>query len=151
MIKHKIHFGSAKAITFLRWSIGIIFLWFGMVKFFVGLSPAEDLASSTICSLTGHIFTQASCMPILATFESLIGISLLSGKFLKWALGFLFLHMLGTFSTFFIFPEQMFSHFPFVLTMKGQYVMKNIIILAAVISIWISAKNKISLRANPEK
>jgi hypothetical protein len=45
----------------------------------------------------------------------------------------------------------MFSHFPFVLTMKGQYVMKNIIILAAVISIWISAKNKISLRANPEK
>jgi uncharacterized membrane protein YkgB len=59
--------------------------------------------------------------------------------------------MLGTFSTFFIFPEKMFSHFPFVLTMKGQYVMKNIIILAAVINIWVSTTNKVSIRANPEK
>jgi len=76
MIKYKIHFNSGKAITFLRWSIGIIFIWFGMVKFFVGLSPAEDLASSTICTLTGQFFPQGSCMPILAIFQSLIGISL---------------------------------------------------------------------------
>ncbi|AVR46525.1 hypothetical protein C7S20_15325 [Christiangramia fulva] len=151
MIKYKIHFGSAKAITILRRSIGVIFIWFGMVKFFVGLSPAEDLASSTICTLTAHIFPQASCMPVLAIFESLIGISLLSGKFLKWALGLLFLHMLGTFSTFFIFPEQMFSHFPFVLTMKGQYVMKNIIILAAGISIWISTRKMVPIRDDPKK
>ena len=151
MIKYKIHFNSGKAITFLRWSIGIIFIWFGMVKFFVGLSPAEDLASSTICTLTGQFFPQGSCMPILAIFESLIGISLLSGKFLKWALGLLFLHMLGTFSTLFIFPEQMFSHFPFVLTMKGQYVMKNIIILAAVIGIWNSTRKMVSIRDDPKK
>lgn len=151
MISYNIHLDSGKAITFLKWSIGIIFIWFGMVKFFVGLSPAEDLASSTICALSGHFFPQGSCMPILAIFESLIGISLFSGKFLRWALGFLFLHMLGTFLTFFIFPEQMFSHFPFVLTMKGQYVMKNIIILAAVIIIWISTINKVPIMANPEK
>jgi len=151
MISYNIHLDSGKAITFLRWSIGIIFIWFGMVKFFVGLSPAEDLASSTICTLTGQFFPQGSCMPILAIFESLIGISLLSGKFLKWALGLLFLHMLGTFSTFFIFPEQMFSHFPFVLTMKGQYVMKNIIILAAVTSIWASTRKMVSIRDDPKK
>ena len=151
MISYNNHLDSGKAITFLRWSIGIIFIWFGMVKFFVGLSPAEDLASSTICTLSGHFFPQGSCMPVLAICESLIGICLLSGKFLKWALGLLFLHMLETFSTFFIFPEKMFSHFPFVLTMKGQYVMKNIIILAAVINIWVSTTNKVSIRANPEK
>lgn len=151
MISYNVHLDSSKAITFLKWSIGIIFIWFGVVKFFVELSPAEDLASSTICTLSGHFFPQGSCMPILAIFESLIGISLFSGKFLRWALGFLFLHMLGTFLTFFIFPDQMFSHFPFVLTMKGQYVIKNIIILTAVISIWASTRKEESIRDDPKK
>ncbi len=43
---------SKKSITFLRISIGIIYFWFGALKFFHGYSPAEDLAINTINELT---------------------------------------------------------------------------------------------------
>lgn len=138
----------------LRWSIGVVFVWFGLVKFFPGLSPAEDLASSTICALTAHIFPESGCLPFLAAVESILGLLLIVGRFLKFTLILLFLHMLGTFLTFFIFPERMFSRFPFVLTMEGQYVIKNIVILGACLSIWASKKkqktinNKVQIRDN---
>lgn len=129
-----------KNIPMLRLSIGIIFFWFGLVKFFPGLSPAHDLASNTICSLTFHMISPPACTTLLAIFESLIGFLLITGKFLKPVLVLLFLHMLGTLLTFFIFPDIMFTKFPFVLTMQGQYVMKNIIILASILTIWLGQK-----------
>ena len=122
--------------TILRFCIGMIFLWFGFVKFFPGSSPAESLASSTICALTFYVISPPACTIALAIFESLIGILLVLGRFLKPVLVLLFLHMLGTLLTFFIFPDLMFAKFPFVLTMQGQYVMKNIIIMAAILIIW---------------
>lgn len=114
----------------------MIFLWFGIVKLFPGSSPAESLASGTICALTFHVISPPTCTMALAIFESLVGILLVSGRLLKPVLVLLFLHMLGTLLTFFIFPDLMFAKFPFVLTMQGQYVMKNIIILAAILIIW---------------
>jgi len=129
---------KTKNIPMLRLSIGIIFFWFGLVKFFPGISPAEDLASSTICALTFNVTSPPTCVIILAIFESLIGLLLIVGKFLKPVLALLFLHMLGTLLTFFIFPHLMFLKLPYVLTMQGQYVMKNIIILAACITLWAS-------------
>tara|TARA_Y100001933_G_C18970055_1_gene552091 strand:+ start:156 stop:674 length:519 start_codon:yes stop_codon:yes gene_type:complete len=134
-------YSSFNTDVLLRWSIGFIFIWFGIVKFFSGISPAEDLASSTICTLTIHSFPQGSCLPVLATFENLIGILLITGRFLRWALGLLVLHMMGTLLTFFVFPERMFSHFPMVLTMEGQYVLKNLVILAAGISVPAEVEN----------
>ena len=136
------------AFSFLRWSIGVLFLWFGAVKFIPGLSPAEDLASSTICALTADVFSPTGCLIPLAFVESLIGIFLILGRFLKLTLGILFLHMLGTLLTFFIFPDLMFTNFPFVLSMEGQYVMKNIIIIAAGITIWISEKSPGTINYN---
>lgn len=137
--------------TILRICIGMIFLWFGIVKFFPGSSPAESLASGTICTLTFHVISPPTCTVTLAIFESLIGISLVFGRLLKPVLVLLFLHMLGTLLTFFIFPDLMFAKFPFVLTMQDQYVMKNIIIMAAILIIWpsertISKKNSKMLR-----
>lgn len=120
----------------LRVSIGLIFFWFGLVKFFPGVSPAEDLASNTICTLTFHMISPPICTIGLAIFESLIGILLIFGKLVKPVLALLFLHMLGTLFTFFLFPDTMFENYPLVLTLQGQYVMKNVIILASIPSIW---------------
>lgn len=58
---------------------------------------------------------------------------------MPWVL-LLFLHMIGTLLTLFIFSHLMFAEFPFVLTMQGQYVMKNVSIMAAVITIWVSQR-----------
>jgi hypothetical protein len=42
-------------VPLLRVSLGIVFLWFGALKFFPGLSPASDLAARTIATLSfGH-------------------------------------------------------------------------------------------------
>jgi uncharacterized membrane protein YphA (DoxX/SURF4 family) len=54
------------AVTMLRISIGIVFLWFGVLKFFPGMSPAQDLAARTIEALSfGHV-RPALSVPLLA-------------------------------------------------------------------------------------
>jgi len=39
--------------------------------------------------------------------------------------------MIGTFTPVFLFPEEVFSTFPFALTLKGQYIIKNLVIMSA--------------------
>lgn len=39
-------------ITLLRLSVGLVFLWFGFLKFIPGLSPAEELATKTVDGLS---------------------------------------------------------------------------------------------------
>src|SRR5579859_2086171 len=70
-------------ITLLRISLGIVFLWFGVLKFFPGLSPAEDLAARTITVLTFGLIPPAISIPVLAAWECLIGLGLLSGRYMR--------------------------------------------------------------------
>src|SRR3970282_767191 len=65
-------------LTVLRIGLGIVFLWFGVLKFFKGLSPAEDLVRNTIYFVDPDFF-----IPVLAAWESLIGIGLITGKFMR--------------------------------------------------------------------
>ena len=61
----------------LRVSLGIVFLWFGILKFFPSASPAEQLATRTIDVLSLGLIPAAVSLPLLAGWESLIGIGLL--------------------------------------------------------------------------
>ena len=74
---------AANGIGLLRISIGIIFFWFGFIKYFPGLSSIEDLALSTTRVLTFDMFSDNAMAKGLATFECLIGIGLVTGKFLR--------------------------------------------------------------------
>ena len=71
------------AITFIRLSIGILFFWFGILKFFPGLSPAEDLAIDTIDILTFGLFSQQLIIYGLASLEVFIGIALIFKSFVR--------------------------------------------------------------------
>src|ERR1700719_1183647 len=87
---------GANGITVLRLSLGIVFLWFGLLKYFPHQSPAETLASETILVLTfGHVGPHVS-LPILATWECLIGLGLIAGLAKRLTLFLLFTQMLGT-------------------------------------------------------
>jgi uncharacterized membrane protein YphA (DoxX/SURF4 family) len=66
-------------IVLLRVSVGIVFFWFGALKFFPGLSPAEDLATRTISVLTFGLIPPNVSIVVLATWECLIGIGLIFG------------------------------------------------------------------------
>ncbi len=121
------HFG----ILFLRISLGIIFFWFGILKFFPGLSPAQDLATRTIDLLSfGSIPAKISLL-VLASWESLIGIGLILGIFMRATLFLLFLQMLGTITPLFLFPQEVFTKLPYAPTLEGQYIIKNIVLISA--------------------
>jgi uncharacterized membrane protein YphA (DoxX/SURF4 family) len=118
-------------ILFLRISIGIVFVWFGTLKFFDGVSPAQGLAIKTIDILTFGLFSTRVILFGLAAVEVLIGVGLLSGLFLREILLLLYLQMAGTFTPMFLFKDEVFLSFPWVLTMEGQYIVKNLIIVSA--------------------
>ena len=121
-----INFMSGYGIISLRIGLGIIFLWFGMLKFFPGLSPAEELVRNTVYFMDPDIF-----IPMLACWESLIGIGLITGKFMRITLLLLFLQMPGTALPLIILPEQVWTSFPFGLTLEGQYIVKNLVLIGA--------------------
>ncbi|NIS79812.1 MAG: DoxX family membrane protein [Anaerolineales bacterium] len=118
-------------ILLLRLSLGFIFFWFGFLKFFAGISPAEDIAVRTIDSLTFGLIPPTTSILILATWESLIGIGLISGRFLRATLLLLFMQMLGTVIPLFLFPEEVFIRIPYVPTLEGQYIIKNLVLVSA--------------------
>lgn len=117
---------ASYGLTILRLGLGIVFLWFGILKFFPGLSPAENLVRNTIYFLDPELF-----LPFLALWESLIGIGLIFGKYMRFTLLLLFLQMPGTILPLFILPEVVWTEFPYGLTLEGQYIIKNIVLIAA--------------------
>ena len=122
---------AKKGLLILRISIGIIFLWFGGIKYFDSLSPAEDIAIQTIRTITFGFVSDQFILHGLATWEVLIGIGLLFRIFLRETLLLLYLQMIGTFMPVFLFPQEVFNIFPYSLTMEGQYIIKNVVVLSA--------------------
>ena len=118
-------------ITLLRISLGVIFLWFGVLKFFPGLSPAQSLAARTIDMLTFGMVPASVSVPMLALWECAIGIGLLTNLFMRTTLLFLFVQMMGTITPIFLFPSEVFTVLPYAPTLEGQYIIKNIVLVSA--------------------
>jgi uncharacterized membrane protein YphA (DoxX/SURF4 family) len=118
-------------ILLLRISMGLVFLWFGALKFFPGLSPAADLATRTIEQLTFGLIAPGVSILLLAVLESLIGLGLIFGIFMRATLLLLFVQMLGTISPIFLFPQEVFTAFPYAPTLEGQYIFKNMVLISA--------------------
>ena len=122
-------------VTALRLALGFVFLWFGAIKFVPDWSPAADLAVRTIEQLTLGLLPANVSLLILATWESLIGIGLLSGRFLRLTLLLLFLQMPGTMLPLLFFPTETFVYFPYSPTLEGQYIIKNLVLVSAALVI----------------
>ncbi len=120
-------------LRLLRISLGIVFLWFGALKFFPGLSPAHDLAARTIEKLTLGTVHAAVSVPLLATWECLIGVGLLFGIFMRATLLLLAVQMAGTLMPLVLFPGEVFTRIPYAPTLEGQYIIKNAVLISAAI------------------
>jgi uncharacterized membrane protein YphA (DoxX/SURF4 family) len=118
-------------ILVLRVSLGIVFFWFGVLKFFPDLSSAQDLATRTINLLTFGLIPENVSIILLATWESLIGLGLILGKFKRFVLLLLFVQMLGTMTPIFLFPSEVFTQIPYAPTLEGQYIFKNLVLISA--------------------
>lgn len=121
---------ARNSIALLRISVGIVFLWFGALKLQPDLSPAEDLIRASLPFLPMQLF-----IPFLALWEMLIGIGLISGRFVRATLLLLLLQMPGTISPVVLRPDLVFTHFPYGLTLEGQYIVKNMVLISAALVI----------------
>lgn len=120
-------------LPLLRISLGLVFLWFGALKFFPGLSPAHDLAARTIETLSLGVVPATVSIPLLATWECLIGIGLLFGIFMRAVLLLLAVQMAGTLMPLVLFPTEVFARIPYAPTLEGQYIIKNAVLISAAI------------------
>jgi len=128
---------QSPTVLLLRLGLGVVFLWFGALKLVPGLSPAEALVAKTVCSIVDpHVF-----VPLLAVWECAIGLGLLLRRYLRVTLVLLGVHMAGTFLPLVTCPEAVWTRFPYAWTLEGQYILKNLVLIAAAISVANSLRN----------
>ncbi len=131
-------------IRLLRYAVGVVFVWFGALKLVPGLSPAEDLVRATTPFVDGDLF-----LPVLAVWEIAIGALLLYRPTVRAALLLLALQMPGTFLPFLVLPEVCFSQWPlqspldlFALTIEGQYIVKNVVLVTAALVVGATVRER---------
>ncbi len=124
-----IKFLNKISLPALRISLGIVFFWFGALKIF-GESPANDVITKTIYWFDPDIF-----IPILGVWEVAIGICLLVPSLIRVGLFLLALQMPGTFLPLLLLPEVCFQSIPFNLTLEGQYIVKNLVLIGAAMAV----------------
>ena len=110
----------------MRIGLGVIFFWFGALKLVPGLSPAEELVRNTTYFVNPDWF-----IPVLALWEMAIGLGLMLGKFMRLTLLLLFLQMPGTALPLVVLPEAVWTQFPYGLTLEGQYIVKNLVLIGS--------------------
>ncbi|MFD2288033.1 hypothetical protein GJU39_17215 [Pedobacter petrophilus] len=143
-----IEWKSRNGMTILRFSLGIIFIWFGILKFFPNVSVAEDIAGRTIRKITFGMVTKQYSMPFLALWECTIGIGLITGKKMVYILFILYLQMIGTFLPLVLFSGECWTSVSFAPTLLGQYIIKNVVLVSSAIVIGATA-NGGALISNP--
>lgn len=132
-----IAFFQRSFIPFARFSIFLIFFWFGFIKL-LGVSPASPLAEALVAKTVGAQYFEP-LFYILAAVECIIGLLFLLPKATRAVIPLLLFHMILVCSPLLIIPEVTWQQFG-VPTLEGQYIIKNAIVIAVAIGIAASAK-----------
>jgi putative oxidoreductase len=129
----------AHSITILRVSLGAVFLAFGLLKFFPGESPAQDLVERTTAALTLGFMPGGVALVAVALLESVIGICLVSGRGVRPAVYLLALAFVGILSPLVVLPGRLFAGPHGAPTLEGQYVLKDVVLVGAALVIAAAA------------
>lgn len=119
----------------LRIALAIIFIWYGILKPF-GMSPAAELVRKTVYFVPPDLF-----IPILGWWEVAIGVGLLYRPLNRTAIFLLFLQMPGTLLPLVLLPEVCFTQIPWGLTLEGQYIVKNAVLIGAALVVGGTVRN----------
>ena len=118
----------------VRIALAVIFIWFGILKP-LGVSPAEPLVLETVAWMP--LLSPRGWLQVIGWWEVAIGVTILFHRTTRLAIALLALQMGGTFMPLLMLPEVTFQpgRAPFVPTLEGQYIIKNLLILAAALVI----------------
>jgi putative oxidoreductase len=115
----------------LRGSLGITFVWFGGLK----LAGEPTLPASLIAAITPFVDPGLSA-PLVGAFEVVLGAGLLIGRGMPVFLSAVALHLSSTFLVLLLRPDVAFvGGNPLLLSVEGEYVVKNLVLLAATASL----------------
>jgi putative oxidoreductase len=122
------------SIIALRISMGVVYFGFGILKYFPGMSPAQDLALATThllsFGLVPAVIPSGVAMALIATLECTIGLLLITKRWLRQAIFLLGVQLAGILSPAVLLAGRLFAgphHMP---TLEGQYVLKDVILVA---------------------
>jgi len=116
------------SLTMLRVMLGVTFIWFGALKV-LGVSPVEALVARTLPFLDPAVL-----FPVLGAAEVGLGAALVAGVLLRLVLPVLVGHLAGTFLTFVMAHDLVFTGAnPLLLTADGEFVMKNLVLISAAV------------------
>lgn len=119
-------------ILVARFSIFLIFFWFGFIKL-IGLSAASPLAEALVSKTLGMQYFDP-LFYTLALLECVVGIMFLFPKLTRIVIPLLLFHMLIVCSPLLLVPELTWQSFG-VPTLEGQYIIKNVVVIAIAIGI----------------
>ena len=114
-----------RSVFLLRVSLAAVFFWFGVLKL-TGVSPVVDLLNNTFPYLA-----HSPCIELLGLAEMAIAVGLIVDRLSKYAAALMILHLFGTLSVIYVAPSLIFAPaFP-VLTMTGEFIVKNFVFIIA--------------------
>ena len=124
-------------VTALRLAVGVVFVWFGALKLFPGTSPAVALITDTFPFLPERWF-----IPLLGAWEIAIGLGYLSGRFIRVTVALMFAQMAGAMSPLVLNPDAVYRAVPYALTLEGQYVVKNVVLMGAALVVGATVRRR---------
>ena len=127
-----IHIVRTHSVTVARIAIGAIYIWFGWLKV-IGLSPANPLVEALL-SHTMPFLSFSAFIALFGAFEVLIGIAFLVPRLERLAIALLLLHLITTLGPLVVLPRVTWTA-PLVPTLEGQYIIKNLAIVASACAI----------------
>lgn len=119
------------SVAVLRVAVGLVFLGFGVLKYFPGVSPAQDITEATTHILFLGLVPGDVALPIIATLECVIGMTLILGRGMRLGIWLLAVEFVGILSPLVLLPGRLFSGPHHAPTLEGQYVLKDIILVGA--------------------
>jgi uncharacterized membrane protein YkgB len=129
-------------VPLLRISLGIVYIWFGALKV-ADATPVGQLVAKTVPFLPEKIF-----VPGLGIFEVLLGVGLVVGRYLGIVALLMCAHLAGTFLVLVTQPQEAFEHGnPLMLSMTGEFVVKNIVLITAGLVLATSPRGRAPRRA----
>jgi len=113
-------------VSTLRIALGIVFIWFGVLKI-ADASPVSELVADIV-----PILSDRAAVLTVGIVEVVVGAGLITGWAIRFTLGLFFAQMLGTFLVLVLEPDLSFrGGNPLRLTVIGEFVVKNLVLLTA--------------------
>lgn len=112
-----------------RVSLGVLFIWFGLLK------PLGHKTTTSILAHTVYWGDPETIVLILGWWEVAIGVCLLIRPLVRIAVLLLVIRLPGVILAFVLKPEVCFFSFPFAPTPEGQYLIKDLVIFIATLAI----------------